>query len=150
MCLNSPDSLEEERRLCYVGITRAKEKLFISHCENRRLHGQFKNNVASRFLKEIPSEVLTYVREIKNNTNYNNTNEVDAIDDFYDSQVDYDPYDDSNNRYKKGMHVNHPTFGNGIITATEENGESMRLQIKFSKISQTKWILASFARLTII
>ena len=60
--LNDPVGLEEERRLCYVGITRAREELYLTHAEQRRLHGEQRFSIPSRFLREIPAELIEEVR----------------------------------------------------------------------------------------
>ena len=60
--MDSPDQLEEERRLCYVGITRAKQKLYITHAEIRKIHGSDVFNPPSRFIREIPAELMNEVR----------------------------------------------------------------------------------------
>jgi DNA helicase-2/ATP-dependent DNA helicase PcrA len=62
MSIEEPGRLEEERRLCYVGITRAMKKLYITYAESRRLHGQDNYNRPSRFIKEIPSDLMEEVR----------------------------------------------------------------------------------------
>lgn len=127
---NDPQRLEEERRLCYVGITRAMQKLYLSHSEARQLHGKNTHNRPSRFLKEIPPELIDGIRISKPKAS---TLEVTTSL----------PPIDSTPGLRIGQQVKHRQFGDGVVIQQEGNGERARLQIKFAK-SGVKWLIASF------
>jgi DNA helicase-2/ATP-dependent DNA helicase PcrA len=139
MSHEEPGRLEEERRLCYVGMTRAMRKLFLSYAEVRRLHGTESHHRPSRFISEIPKDLLEEVRlrtsvirpaqSLKpvNNSSYNSV--------IGDTGL------------RIGQAVTHAAFGEGTLIDVEGHGEHMRLQVRFNKAG-TKWLLASFAKLT--
>ena len=132
MSADDPVRLEEERRLCYVGITRAMEKLLISYAESRRLHGQEHYATQSRFIREIPVEHLQEVR-LKA-----------AVSQPVSSRLSYAKQNDSGLRM--GQRVWHPTFGEGVIVDVEGTGNHTRLQVSFD-FEGTKWLVAAFANL---
>ena len=125
--------LEEERRLCYVGITRAMRELTLSYAETRRIHGQDLYCAPSRFLTEIPDELLEHVRPR--------------------SQVESGsgPGVSSPNRVGPtiGGRVAHATFGEGVIIDCEGRGEQARVQVRFAG-SGVKWLVLAYAGLTIL
>lgn len=131
--------LEEERRLCYVAITRARERLYMSHCESRLMHGKVQYNRQSRFVREMPQDCLHVIRPHKKShdvfLNHANTTSENTADTYQG--------------YALGTHVVHPTFGDGTIIATEGTGERLRLQIQFHELQASKWILASFSKLIV-
>jgi len=125
--------LEEERRLCYVGITRAKKKLTLTYTEYRRLHGSDYYPQPSRFIGEIPSELLNEVRlggsvteSLFRKKNTKSTNE--------------------DGKLTLGQRVSHSKFGEGVILNLEGNGSNMRIQVNFEKAG-SKWLVASYANL---
>jgi DNA helicase II / ATP-dependent DNA helicase PcrA len=128
-----PSRLEEERRLCYVGMTRAMKLLFISYAENRRLYGESKTQSPSRFLLEIPKSILTPLRLQQQNprAHYRFTDETTLLKPQATSQ------------FKIGQTLQHPKFGEGIVLQQEGQDEHARLQIKFRDVG-IKWIMASF------
>lgn len=128
-----PTRLEEERRLCYVGMTRAMKLLFISYAEHRRLYGETRPQTPSRFLMEIPKTLLTPMRLQQQNprARYNFSEVTPAIKTASASQ------------FKIGQIVQHPKFGEGMVLNQEGSGEQARLQIKFRDVG-VKWIMASF------
>ncbi len=144
------EALEEERRLAYVAITRAKEKLYILTAMSRRVYGQWQNNTPSRFLNEIPSECLNIINSA--NQAYGggyqrfgsyNKNITDKKYSQNEHQYSYeygDEYTSSNNRYK-GIRVYHQTFGYGTILSTE----GQKCEVSFDKYGNKK-IYASFLR----
>ena len=133
--LSSDDAvkLAEERRLCYVGMTRARHRLYLTHTETRRIHGSETYPLASRFLRDIPAEVMQAVRVRPNRC---------QPDSF---RMSAQP-DDTNLRL--GQPVSHPTFGSGTVLNTEGHGASARVQVKFDTVG-TKWLIASMAKLTV-
>jgi DNA helicase-2/ATP-dependent DNA helicase PcrA len=141
-CMENPDELEEERRLFYVGITRAKEKLFLSYSQKRRRFGEMQN-MKSRFLEEIPEELLEvedYTLTSRYPASQNHPRENQTLDsdfDFFTSNL------------KIGTKVIHPHFGAGKILSTEGSGENMKLVVRFNT-GQTKKLLVKYANLEII
>lgn len=132
----TPDGLNEERRLCYVAMTRAMTKLHLSHAEKRFMHGQTFFAYPSRFLSEIPSEYL-------NKINNKNSHSAPQASFFDEDDFSQDPSDDS---YKVGIQVKHIKFGFGTITNLEGEGESARIEVNFKKFGR-KWLIASYAKL---
>jgi DNA helicase II / ATP-dependent DNA helicase PcrA len=136
MSINERDGLEEERRLCYVGMTRAKRKLFLSYAECRYQHGREQYNKASRFLKEIPADCLDVVRATKSH-----------------AQAKIDPYaqvapdDDLPEGIGMGQRVAHPRFGSGVLVAAEGHGAHARVQVKFDSVG-SKWLVLQYANLS--
>lgn len=120
--------IEEERRLCYVGITRAMQKLYISYAETRKHYGQETYQRPSRFIRELPQNLLSNLRT-------NQGFQKDII------QASY--------QFKLGQQVHHTKFGSGIVLNYEEDGENSRIQIRF-QTSGAKWLLCAYAKLTII
>lgn len=129
MSIEDPKKLEEERRLCYVGMTRAMEKLFMTYAEVRRLHGKEMRHKASRFLMEIPSKLLHQVRL---------TTKVSRpeVSRFSNPAIE-------ESGLHIGQHVTHHTFGEGVILQYEGRGEHARIQVRFENVG-TKWLIASF------
>ena len=139
MSHEEPGRLEEERRLCYVGMTRAMRKLFLSYAEIRRLHGNESHHRPSRFISEIPKELLeevrlrtSIIRPTQLSKSTRNSTSSTTIGDT---------------GLRIGQTVTHPTFGEGTLINAEGRGEHTRLQIKFNQ-EGTKWLVASYAKLT--
>ena len=135
---NDFQKLEEERRLCYVGITRAKEHLYISHAESRRLYGTQNFNPPSRFLKEIPE----YLKNIQHSTSIiaqpTHFSQGHHLPDLQGVQED--------GLFALGQTVSHPKFGEGVILSYEGHGSSTRVQVNF-KTAGSKWLVLQYARL---
>jgi len=134
------DRLEEERRLCYVGMTRAMKQLWLTYAEMRRLYGSEKYTSASRFLGEIPSELLHEVRAKKTN-NYQMPKRDQSA--WVDDQSTHE------SGVAVGMNVGHPKFGEGVVTNLEGNGEYARIQINFPEVGN-KWLVLAYANLTLL
>ncbi len=135
MSSDSPEGLEEERRLCYVGITRAMQKLVITHAESRRLHGSENFNRLSRFVREIPSDLLQEVRlksSVARQTHYQG----------WQAPVT----DDTTFPLKLGQRVHHPMFGEGTVLQFEGSGASARVQVNFGG-EGSKWLVMQYAKL---
>ena len=134
--MESSSQLEEERRLCYVAITRAMEKLYITHAESRRLHGTDTFNPPSRFLKEIPKDLIDEIRpRAQTNIPYNRK-------DFSETKIEFE----MDIGISLGQKVRHKKFGEGIVLNYEGSGESARVQVNFED-SGTKWLVMSYANL---
>ena len=148
MSVEDPLKLSEERRLCYVGITRAKQKLYLTYAETRRLHGTEKYNKPSRFLKEIPKELLAEVRmktSFSPGTGFKSRPEFSKS--INNNTITRTPIlEDSPDGLRLGQRVSHPTFGQGIILSHEGNGSHARIQVKFNSVG-AKWLVAAYAKL---
>lgn len=130
----SADRLEEERRLCYVGVTRAKEKLYLTLASSRHLHGRETIQRPSRFLKEIPEECLHSARtqvKVKVERPFTQKRSFSAIPEAHDSGL------------MLGQTITHKTFGEGVIINIEGNGPRAHVEIKFKKVG-TKRLLAQY------
>ena len=137
--MDSISQLEEERRLCYVGITRAMQKLYITYAESRRLHGADTFNPPSRFIKEIPANFMDEIRpRAQTTTAYTRRDFASAKETKYKVEDEIG--------YALGQKVLHPSFGEGIVLNYEGTGEAARVQINFDG-SGTKWLVLSFAKL---
>lgn len=129
--INNPKSLEEERRLCYVGVTRAMQKLFMTHAEVRRTYGREMYHRPSRFLHEIPVEL---VKEIRFRTKVSKPASMG-------SGSSWQPQAQGN--FRVGMEVHHKIFGSGTVLECEGDGEDMKVKVKFAKVG-IKVLIASF------
>jgi DNA helicase II / ATP-dependent DNA helicase PcrA len=137
MSQEDPARLEEERRLCYVGMTRAMTKLYITYAETRRLHGKEMYHRPSRFLNEIPKQFLEEVRLRANVTH------TQAANSYGRSNPSFTQSENSDSGLRMGQRVNHHQFGEGIILQYEGRGEHARIQVRFEHAG-TKWLIASF------
>ncbi len=170
--------LEEERRLCYVGITRAKNNLFLTCAKRRTIFGSTSYNQVSRFINEIPQNLLDGSQNLQNNkkeefedtkyewkygnsklntysdetvkkTNYSNNTYA-----FRTAQSFLDNLNKKSNNvdlsiYKEGKRVYHKKFGEGTINYVEEEGEDLKVDISFDKVGH-KRLMAKFAGLEVI
>jgi DNA helicase-2/ATP-dependent DNA helicase PcrA len=131
-----PGRMEEERRLCYVGITRAREQLVVTSAEVRRLYGGESYNMLSRFVREIPSELM---QEIRPKANFSRP-VMPASPRIGQDRVEEDT------GLSVGQRVNHARFGDGIILNLEGQGPQSRVQVNFEEVG-SKWLIASMANL---
>ena len=134
MSLEEPGRLEEERRLCYVGITRAMEKLTITYAETRRMHGNENFNAPSRFIREIPPELL---REVRLHTTISR-----PVSSF--SQVEV-----PDTGISLGQRVYHQIFGEGVVLNFEGRGGNARVEVNFD-IEGSKWLVVQYAKLQLL
>lgn len=132
--LNDPNALEEERRLCYVGITRAQERLYLSHARERRLYGSREPAVQSQFLTELPEDLLTS----KQPTSRVSSNQVSGSQkQNRGSQDAMNPTSTSHGQnWAVGDRIVHKTFGVGEITHVFGSGNKVSVAIKFPNIGQ--------------
>lgn len=133
MSMDDPDRLEEERRLCYVGMTRAMKKLYLTYAEVRRLHGKEVYHRPSRFLTEIPAE---YLKEVRMKTQVSRSDEASR-------ESTPSIFKQETGGMRIGQRVSHHQFGEGIVLQYEGRGEHARIQVRFEKVG-TKWLIASF------
>jgi len=142
--LDDPSSIEEERRLCYVAMTRAMERLTLSNASMRRMHGSVRYNAPSRFLAEIPEELLAGRRRRATRPS-EPTFEPGPRVDFSDAQWAADDLP----VIREGMRVEHPIFGLGRISEVAGAGESAKLTIQFERAG-AKMIKLKYAQLRIL
>lgn len=144
--LESRTELEEERRLCYVGMTRAQHKLYLTLAHERHLFGSSQFNVPSRFLDEIPPETIQKQPVIKDIHGRRLQNHFDdlSIDTSYDQSQPAD-----SEQFKRGSRVRHPVFGVGMIRTCEKVEDGQKLTIAF-KNGQIKKILSKYADLVLL
>ncbi len=134
--LDEPGRLEEERRLCYVGITRAMQKLYLTYTETRRLYGREVYHKPSRFLSELPKDVLEEVRlqaKVSNPVYVRQNRNASS-------------FADNAQPYKLGSVVSHAKFGSGVVLNYEGQGGHSRIQVNFNDTG-TKWLMLSHAKL---
>ena len=140
MSAEEPGRLEEERRLCYVGLTRAMQKLFITYAECRQLHGQTNYNRPSRFISEIPVELI---EEVRLNASVRRPFTEQAPSGFGDFRSGNDVPD---TQLSLGQRVMHPKFGEGMVINFEGSGPKARVQVNFD-YEGVKWLVVGFANL---
>lgn len=139
--VNEPSGLEEERRLCYVGITRAMKQLFISHAESRRLHGVDNHYSPSRFIREIPPELLEEIRP-----RIQVSRPVYTPSYASPSQRNGRLVEDTPNGIKLGQRVRHGKYGEGTVLKFEGDGSHARVEVRFER-QGTKWLMLAMANL---
>ena len=144
MSASDPTRLEEERRLCYVGMTRAKRQLYLTHAESRRLHGREDYSMPSRFLREVPAELIEEVRGggvarpygggagMGRGAGLGGGSGLGAAD--------------AGGGFQLGQRVRHPKFGAGVVLNAEGRGAGARIQINFESAG-AKWLVLDYARL---
>jgi DNA helicase-2/ATP-dependent DNA helicase PcrA len=151
MSFEEPGRLAEERRLCYVGITRAMEKLYITYAESRRLFGSESFNSPSRFIKELPPECLEEVRlrsQVSRPISLQRPDYNFEKNKLQNSSV-LNNYKAPEITVSMGDRVNHPVFGEGLVINYEGQGPQARVQVNFDD-EGTKWLVLSFAKLEVI
>ena len=131
MSLEEPGRLEEERRLCYVGITRAMEKLVICYAETRRLHGNESFNAPSRFLREIPAGLM---EEVRLHTSISRPTSLAMDTEIVDTGL------------YLGQRVFHQVFGEGVVLNFEGRGSNARVEVNFDE-EGSKWLVVQYAKL---
>ncbi|MCY4427338.1 MAG: DNA helicase II [Halieaceae bacterium] len=132
--VEDPGRLEEERRLCYVGITRAMQQLVISYAESRQIYNRETHNTPSRFLREIPPELVAQVRGHTIITRPAARAPVEAARAAPEAEV------------RLGQRVSHRTFGEGVVLNFEGRGDSARVEVNFTAAG-SKWLVLQYADL---
>lgn len=136
MTNEEPGRMEEERRLCYVGMTRAMKKLYMTYAEMRRIYGQEKYHSASRFLREIPNECVEEIRL---------TSTVSRpMPSRFSNAASHEKMTQSG--FSLGQRVQHRKFGEGVVLNYEGSGDHARVQVNFDEFG-SKWLVLSFAKL---
>ncbi len=143
--------LEEERRLCYVAITRAMQTLYITHTNMRYMHGNNNFLIPSRFISEIEDGLLEPIKtkNASQITSYDNPKKGRYhFDDDYSQDTNFDNFsqEDSSVYIKIGQRVHHMKFGIGVILSYTGKGDSLKLQINFESYGK-KWLVMSYAQL---
>ena len=134
--LEEPGRLEEERRLCYVGMTRAMRKLILSYAEVRRQYGREEYHRPSRFLRELPEQLLDEVRvKARFKPGPSSRSQIPSAAEFSGIPM--------------GQNVVHAKFGQGVVLAVEGSGAHTRVQVKFSEHG-VKWLVLAYANLTVV
>jgi len=168
---DASDDIEEERRLCYVGMTRAREQLYCLHSLERRLHGRFREQSPSPFISEIPENVREEVRlpgsrytpapswrdrpMQPRSAPTKSTSTGSVLSFFKDAPVQFDPSairaakqaEAPRAELKRGVRVRHEQFGEGMILTMEGSGPDAKLTVYFDRAGSKKFI-AKFAKLT--
>lgn len=134
--MDDPEKLQEERRLCYVGITRAEEKLYLCYSSSRRIRGRTQGCLPSKFLQEIPQKLVNQIQgNVYKKTNSNLFGEPQNSDEFL--------------HYKPGVSVSHKIFGEGMIVELSGQGDYTQIMVEFRDHGQ-KILAAKFAKLNLI
>jgi DNA helicase-2/ATP-dependent DNA helicase PcrA len=154
--LSEQDGIEEERRLMYVAVTRARQRLYISHAQARMLHGQMRYGVVSRFINEIPESLCKWLTPPQRNAGFGgfSTTRRDLWADVrQDSQSSSQPYKVREMSpsfgglpYAIGQNVRHAKFGEGVVLSCEGRGSDARVQVKFRN-EGVKWLALEYAKL---
>ncbi|MBL4637872.1 MAG: DNA helicase II [Proteobacteria bacterium] len=135
---DDPVRLAEERRLCYVGMTRARKILYLLHTESRYLYGQEMSPSPSRFLRELPTDRVEEVRARKN-----------TVSSGYSPMAPKHTTAVNETGFNPGQQVHHQKFGGGVVIDTEGSGKSARVQVNF-KHAGSKWLVLAYANLETI
>jgi len=168
LSLDDAHGLAEERRLCYVGMTRAMQRLYLTYAQVRRFYGEEHYHTVSRFISEIPNEFLDevrmkasvsrpmggggYSRGVGQSSgygggNYGGSRSYGGRDARASQQKFVDTSAGTDLGLKIGQHVEHPSFGEGVILSFEGRGANARIQVQFQEVG-TKWLVANYAKLT--
>jgi DNA helicase-2/ATP-dependent DNA helicase PcrA len=144
---NSQEEIEEERRLLYVGMTRAKERLFLSTCRRRRIAGRYQDQEESPFLLEVSSEDL----EISESSELFYDSRTQGAYRFFGRQVPQDmaPIESGDHSVGRGRRVRHPTLGEGVVMELDGDGENAKITVFFERAGKRK-LVAKFANLELL
>lgn len=145
MSMENLAGLEEERRLCYVGITRAKNKLYLCHAESRRLHGDVTLCRPSRFIKEVPQELID---EVRLKTTINRVGGRPGKNGNL-GKSSRNGAEVPNTEISLGQRVAHGKFGEGVVLNYEGQGSNARVQVNFDAVG-SKWLVLSYAKLEVL
>ena len=145
---DNQDSLNEERRLCYVGITRAMEKLLISYAQKRKLFGREEFRVPSRFLQEIPANLI---QEKKKSVFLKVPAKIQLGKNYQDSNTELNPRSKNIDKTKirSSKKVKPAKFGIGRIIDQDGSGDKARVYIDFGE-QGSKWLLLRYANLEVL
>lgn len=147
MALNESGRLEEERRLAYVGLTRAMKELTLSYAERRRLYGEEVRNIPSRFIDELPKDCIQQVKLGSIISQPFHSRFTDKSK--YKIHSHQNESNENEGHFSLDQRVRHPKFGEGTVKDLEGSGQHARVQVAFSG-NQLKWLVVAYARLEII
>ncbi len=141
-----PDDLEEERRLLYVGMTRARRRLFLGCCRRRRIAGRYQDQEQSPFLEELPADGLV----VHESPELFYGRRTRGVYDFFGRSrpVTADP-ESAGSALKRGGRVRHPTLGDGVVLELEGDGDELKLTVFFHRAGKRK-LLARYASLELL
>jgi DNA helicase-2/ATP-dependent DNA helicase PcrA len=139
--LTEADGIEEERRLMYVALTRARRRLYLSFAQSRMLHGQTRYGIASRFFREIPEELM---RQVGGGFRQRAAGHPSRVTSHPPQAMAGEAAPGS--PWRVGQNVVHPTFGAGVIVGAEGRGPEARVQVNFRKAG-LKWLMLDYAKL---
>lgn len=152
---NEAGGVEEERRLMYVALTRARRRLYLSFAQSRMLHGQTRYNIPSRFLHEVPDSLLKWLQPVQKTSIMNG--EWGARKQGPGRVIQESGYsaqarasnirDTATSQWRIGQNVIHARFGTGVIVNCEGHGADARVEVRFGRTG-TKWLLLEYAKLT--
>ena len=137
--LSEADGLEEERRLMYVAITRARRRLYITHTQSRMLHGQTRYNIPSRFVNELPSDLVQWLSPYRRRA-------IDVDDAEWGRVTGAPQATPAAPGWRIGQSVKHAKFGLGVIIDAEGRGADARVQVNF-RDAGVKWLALEYAKL---
>ena len=137
--LTEADGIEEERRLMYVALTRARRRLYLSFAQSRMLHGQTRYGIASRFFQEIPEQLM---RRVSASSQFR----VSSFESTQDNLKLATRNSQLAMPWRVGQSVFHPSFGTGVIVGTEGRGADARVQVNFRN-GGLKWLMLEYAKL---
>jgi DNA helicase II / ATP-dependent DNA helicase PcrA len=145
---NETGGLEEERRLMYVALTRARRRLYLSFAQSRMLHGQTRYNIPSRFLQEIPESLLKWLQPLQKAAISHRASASGGFSPGQSVRIqEAGPRDSTAARWRVGQNVVHAKFGVGVIVNCEGSGADARVEVKFGRAG-SKWLLLEYAKLT--
>jgi DNA helicase-2/ATP-dependent DNA helicase PcrA len=149
--LDDPQALEEERRVCYVGMTRARAELYLLRAERRLRFGTISERPPSRFLEEIPEQYVRTIATAERPARRTPTSSGPTMDYSYSQVADQseDFGGGNNGGLPPGIKVRHPTFGIGIVRRSEGRGEQEKLTIQFTRAGMKK-LIRRFANLEVV
>jgi DNA helicase-2/ATP-dependent DNA helicase PcrA len=137
--LSEADGLEEERRLMYVAITRARRRLYVTHAQTRMLHGQTRYGIPSRFVNELPADLVQWLSPFRRRA-------VDVDDAEWNRVTSSPQATPPAPAWRIGQSVKHAKFGLGVIIDAEGRGNDARVQVNF-RDAGVKWLALEYAKL---
>ncbi|MGH8633672.1 MAG: 3'-5' exonuclease, partial [Burkholderiales bacterium] len=140
--LKEADGIEEERRLMYVALTRARRRLYLSCAQSRLLHGQTRYGIASRFFREIPEALMRRINRAADLR----IAPLQSRRTSHAAPVTLHQSPTSDTPWRVGQSVIHPSFGTGVIVSAEGRGPDARVQVNFRE-SGLKWLMLEYAKL---
>ena len=139
----------------YVAMTRARRRLYLSFAQSRMLHGQTRYNIASRFLDEIPEQLLKRLQPVENDnypSHYSSSSDKNSFSTYSSSNkkgLGDVSYFSKSSQWQPGQNVMHPKFGMGVVVSSEGSGNDARVQVNFEQVGM-KWLLLEYAKLSAV